>query len=235
MEPCVRPSRAPTPPQAQPARPCIVSVRSSRMRKKEKAKAGPTRLGPQARINSVTTNGRHLPKSKAQSPKAKAQSCPCIWSLSQSTAECPAIPPVAATDKSRVPVGGTSARPSGYTGAGRGGFAGVWEPWMGGHKAPWVRALCLRSTASQAPERPAAQRLGWTPEGDSRRPPQTHPAPPNAEQRRAAAPRCRFTRFLLLLLRLLLLLSRGGAGAQPPHCLTPPVRAVRRCPSPGVV
>ncbi len=44
-----------------------------------------------------------------------------------------------------------------------GGWGGVgWQDrWRHGwrHRAPWVRALCLRSTASQAPERPAAS--GW--------------------------------------------------------------------------
>jgi hypothetical protein len=73
-------------------------------------------------------------------------------------------------------------------------------------KPPWVRALCLRSTASQAPERPAASdwagpRSGVY--GVSRN--RTHPAIPDSP-----------LSLLLLLRPLPLPLRVQGAALQPP-------------------
>ena len=56
----------------------------------------------------------------------------------------------------------------------------------GAIEPPWVRALCLRSTASQAPERTAASGWAGPRKGGLRRVLPAHTAPPNQQKTRAA-------------------------------------------------
>ena len=132
---------APTPLHGLPAPPLTVScARPTTEKKKEKQK----RVARCARSVSTKVDTHQQPR--APTTAIASRFTPCVDDSFDVRQMCR---PTVGTHRQRT---GSVRGGAVWVGRTVGAMDGAIEP-------PWVRALCLRSTASQAPERPAAS--GW--------------------------------------------------------------------------